>query len=42
MMMSKRRMMMTKYLIGAVIGWFAHVHYAEQIMGAIASITGGQ
>ncbi len=27
-------------LIGIVIGWFAHLHYGEQITDAIARLTG--
>jgi hypothetical protein len=33
---------MLNLIIGAVLGWFAHVHYGEQITEAINRIIGGQ
>jgi hypothetical protein len=29
-----------RFIIGAVLGWFAHLHYGEQIIAAITRITG--
>jgi hypothetical protein len=31
---------MLNFIIGIVLGWFAHLHYGEQIMAAIARLTG--
>lgn len=27
-------------MVGMVIGWFAHLHYGEQITAAVARLTG--
>jgi hypothetical protein len=31
---------MFNVILGIVIGWFLHLHYAEEIMGGIARISG--
>jgi hypothetical protein len=29
-----------KYIIGAIIGWFVHAHYSEQILALFNRVTG--
>jgi len=31
---------MFQFMVGVVLGWFAHVHYGEQIMAAITRLIG--
>jgi hypothetical protein len=32
---------MLYFIIGIVVGWFAHLHYGVQIVETFARITGG-
>lgn len=31
---------MLKFVVGVVLGWFAHLHYGETIMAGIARLVG--
>ncbi len=32
---------MAKFIVGVVLGWFAHLHYGEVIRAGIARLVGG-
>jgi hypothetical protein len=33
---------MIQFIAGILLGWFAHLHYGEQVTAAITRIIGGE